>query len=239
MAGKGTAGSRGPPFVLEGLGGCTRSSARLGGASLFRPIGGRCAAPGLLRRRSLRRRRELHACAPRLRQADGDRLFRRARPVLALPDVLDFLAHELTGLRAWRLAFTLGLLGSLNGFLLWHSNLQVVDRPPARISPADGSPRASGLPNRTSHRRIASATSFERGGPDVRPVPIDLPWFPGSCWWVPFSSSWHLPADGWRACRFRLRSSISRSDSRSGPTARISLRSIWSRTAESSRYSPK
>jgi hypothetical protein len=52
-----------------------------------------------------------------------------------------FLAHKLAGLRAWRLAFALGLLRSLNGFLLGHSNLRWSMCRPARISPADVSLR--------------------------------------------------------------------------------------------------
>jgi hypothetical protein len=39
-----------------------------------------------------------------LREADGDRLFRRARTVLPLADVMDFLAHELSSLGARRFA---------------------------------------------------------------------------------------------------------------------------------------
>src|SRR5690349_2044456 len=48
---------------------------------------------------ALRRRRELDARAPRLRQSDRDRLFGRARAVLALADVIHLLAHELARLR--------------------------------------------------------------------------------------------------------------------------------------------
>src|SRR5262249_10900435 len=50
-----------------------------------------------------RRRRQRHAGAARLRQADGDRLLRRSRAVFALANVMDLLADELTRLRARRL----------------------------------------------------------------------------------------------------------------------------------------
>src|SRR5262245_37516126 len=43
------------------------------------------------------RRPQRGARAARLRQADRDRLLGRARAVLALPDVMHLLAHELSG----------------------------------------------------------------------------------------------------------------------------------------------
>jgi hypothetical protein len=50
-------------------------------------------------RLSTRRGREFHAGASGLGQADGNRLFRRSRAVLAFANMVNFLAHELTSLR--------------------------------------------------------------------------------------------------------------------------------------------
>ena len=46
------------------------------------------------------RRRQVHSSPPRLRQADGNRLFGRGRTVLAFADVVHLLFHEFAGLSA-------------------------------------------------------------------------------------------------------------------------------------------
>src|SRR5262249_26976787 len=51
---------------------------------------------------------------------DRDRLLRRTCTVLALANVIDFLAHELTGLRRGGLAFGLVTLRSFHRFLFRH-----------------------------------------------------------------------------------------------------------------------
>src|SRR5262245_51616981 len=71
------------------------------------------------------RGRELHAGAPRLGQPDRDRLLGRLRAVLAFPDVLDLLAHELARLRAGRFSLARVLPRTLHDLLLWHGVLPV------------------------------------------------------------------------------------------------------------------
>src|SRR5437879_4723311 len=68
-------------------------------------------------------RGEIDAGPPCLRQADGDRLFRRSRSVFALADVVHFLADKLTGLGRRRLALTFVLPCSFHGFLFRHGSL--------------------------------------------------------------------------------------------------------------------
>src|SRR5207247_7123819 len=72
------------------------------------------AAPGLFRYGSLLRRRQIDACAARLRQSDRNRLLGRAGAVLALPDVFNFLAHKLARLRAGCLVFALVFTSALD-----------------------------------------------------------------------------------------------------------------------------
>jgi hypothetical protein len=78
------------------------------------------AAAGLLGSASLLRRLELHAGAPRLGEADRDRLLGRSRPVLAFTDVVHLPAHELAGLRGWSLSLALVLFRAFDRFLLGH-----------------------------------------------------------------------------------------------------------------------
>ena len=52
------------------------------------------------RRLALPRQPQIHAGAASLREADGDRLLGRARPVLPFADVMHFRLHELACLRA-------------------------------------------------------------------------------------------------------------------------------------------
>src|SRR5690606_23044795 len=56
--------------------------------------------------RSALGRRQRHTRAARLRQPDGDRLFRRACAVLAPANVVDLLAHELARRRRGRAPVT-------------------------------------------------------------------------------------------------------------------------------------
>jgi hypothetical protein len=58
--------------------------------------------------------------APSLRQSDRNRLFCGTCSVFALANMLDFLVHKLTGLRARSLAFAFVAAGSFDRFLLWH-----------------------------------------------------------------------------------------------------------------------
>jgi len=74
------------------------------------------------------RRREIDAGAARLGQADGDRLFRGPRTVLALAHVVDLLAHELAGLRGGGLALAFVATGPLERLLLWHAAPPRTDR---------------------------------------------------------------------------------------------------------------
>ena len=76
---------RGPTTARERI---LRTSARLGGSL------------------SLLRRRQLHAGATRLREADGDRLLGRPCAMLALANMVYLLAHELARLRGRCLALT-------------------------------------------------------------------------------------------------------------------------------------
>src|SRR2546421_6659555 len=103
-------------------------------------------APRGARGAPLRRRLEPHAGAPRLGQADGDRLLGRARAVLALPHVLDLLADELAGLRRRRLALPLRLMRSLDRLLLRHRpSPRDIDLAISRAAAAPpGAARASG-----------------------------------------------------------------------------------------------
>src|SRR5439155_26472787 len=145
-------------------------------------------APRGARGAPLRRRLEPHAGAPRLGQADGDRLLGRARAVLALPHVLDLLADELAGLRRRSLALPLRLMRSLDRLLLrHHPSPRDIELATSRAATAPpGAARASGgfggpseaphvVKNRagacTSDRRRRSAGRW-RGRPPY-PPPAD------------------------------------------------------------------
>jgi hypothetical protein len=87
---------------------------------------------------------KIDASLPRLRQADGNRLLRRACTVLAFANVLDLLANELTGLCGWRPARAFVVTSSPQCRLAWHvvAFTQVLRRPftvilvSPRVSPA-------------------------------------------------------------------------------------------------------
>src|SRR5438128_2644384 len=115
-------GVRGGPAVLafERAGDRARAGARggvaaapAGASGVFR------AAPGLGGRLPSRRG-QVDARAPRLGEADGDRLLGGSRPVLAGADVVHLLAHELPGLGAGRLALPLVATGGSDRLLLGH-----------------------------------------------------------------------------------------------------------------------
>src|SRR5262249_57887369 len=86
------------------------------------PRRARCVGGTLprLRFRALRRWPQLHPRTAGLAEADGDRLLRRPRTVLAGSDVMHLLANKLTGLAGGALAPLLGLPRPLERLLLWH-----------------------------------------------------------------------------------------------------------------------
>src|SRR5262249_28259084 len=84
-------------LLLERVQGRARAAARglvRGAVALPGFIGALGGFSGALARLTRGRRCERHPCAPGFREPNGDRLFRRARAVLALADVMDLLAHE-------------------------------------------------------------------------------------------------------------------------------------------------
>ena len=83
-------------FALERSNRGSRTLGRCGFACRFCADGriALCFPAGCTRYGAFSGRRELHACAPRLREPDGDRLLRGARAMLALADVVHFFADE-------------------------------------------------------------------------------------------------------------------------------------------------
>jgi hypothetical protein len=71
--------------------------------------------------RALLRSWKTDACLARLRQPDGDRLFRRACTVLALTNVIHLFADELACLCRWSPAGAFCGASSLECGLLWHT----------------------------------------------------------------------------------------------------------------------
>ena len=71
-----------------------------------------------------RGRSQLDARTTRLREADGDRLLRRACAVLALANVMNLLPYDFPRLRWWRVAIALVLLGALQRFSIRHCDLR-------------------------------------------------------------------------------------------------------------------
>src|SRR5438067_2925408 len=116
-------------------------------ADSARPPAGRAAGLAPLREVALRLaarprgrlpasgRWQLHSRAARLRQADRDGLLRRTRAVLALPNVVHLLAHELASLRRRRLALRGVFLRAVDGLLVGHvtSSFAATMRPPAQV----------------------------------------------------------------------------------------------------------
>jgi hypothetical protein len=70
--------------------------------------------------RTPRRARKLDAGATSFREANGDRLLRRARAVLSLAHMPDLFVDELASLCRWRLPFPFCLPGAFKGLLLRH-----------------------------------------------------------------------------------------------------------------------
>ena len=86
---------------------------------------GSVVVPGRLLLRALLaagRRRQPHARAARLAEADRDRLLRGARAVFALAAVVDLLPDEFAGLGARRLPFPTVFLRAFERFLLGHAS---------------------------------------------------------------------------------------------------------------------
>src|SRR3954470_3556137 len=70
------------------------------------------------------RPRQTDAGAPRLGQADGDRLLRRPRTMLAFAHVMDFFPNELTSLGAGGFPGALIPAGTSHGFFFGHGLLR-------------------------------------------------------------------------------------------------------------------
>jgi hypothetical protein len=115
--------SRGAPLPPKGSCGSPTSprGGRLGRApalaALIVPV---CRATSLLLCLAGTRRLQRNSGAACFRKPNGDRLLRRTRAVLPLPDVFDFLANKLAGCSAGPLSFPKVFLCPLNGSLLWH-----------------------------------------------------------------------------------------------------------------------
>jgi hypothetical protein len=107
-------------FALQRTGSRARSARSRPGRSSRRAARILCAALGLGLCRC-RRRWQLDASTSRLRQADGDRLFRGSSSVFAFAYVMDFLADERAGLCRGRPSSTLRLARAFNSGLLRHS----------------------------------------------------------------------------------------------------------------------
>jgi len=108
-----------------------------------------------------RRTAQLHAGAPRFRQADGDRLFCRGRSVFPFADVMHLFTDELTGLRARRLPGAFVLAGTFQRFFFRHDSL------PDRC--LDAAP----MPMTAEQVRCTQARSLDRAqkpGPKDRPT---------------------------------------------------------------------
>src|SRR5258706_6882289 len=119
---------------------------------------------------ALLRRLDRHAGAARLRQADRDRLLRRARAVLAFADVLHFLADEFAGLRAGGFPGPAVLAGPLESFLVGHGRLLFTEnekvRPPS-------SPAVHALPAADAFAPRKHLVAFELRGGRARMVGKD------------------------------------------------------------------
>lgn len=63
---------------------------------------------------------QLYACAPGLRQTNGDGLLRAPGSMLSFPDMMHLLAHKLTGLCRGRLAFPFIFPGTFESVLFGH-----------------------------------------------------------------------------------------------------------------------
>jgi hypothetical protein len=86
-----------------------------------------------------------NACAPGLREADGDRLFRRSRPMLASANFSDLFANEFAGLRRGRLPRAFVLTCFIDRSLVWHDH--------SPIRPGDLVHRGASLHSSMSYQR--------------------------------------------------------------------------------------
>jgi len=82
-----------------------------------------CLTPNFLRLLSTGGGAQFYARPPGLRQTDGDRLFCRARTVLACPNMMKFFADKFAGLGGRCLALPLVLADTIQSFLIWHTEL--------------------------------------------------------------------------------------------------------------------
>src|SRR5438552_13251032 len=95
-------------FSLQGLLDLSRSRRRCrrSGRFLAASISARSLFSRLPRSLSFLGWRQFHSRPPSLRESDGDRLLRRASPMLAFPNMLHFLPNEFSGLRGRGFAFS-------------------------------------------------------------------------------------------------------------------------------------
>lgn len=115
--------SRGVRLAAQSFFHCARSCRRRLLFALARAFGGIAHRlfPHFGRGRSFFRRRQFHPGTPRFRKADRDRLFRRARTVLAFADVIHFLADKFARLGRRRFSFALVFAGPFHRFFFWHN----------------------------------------------------------------------------------------------------------------------
>src|SRR5947209_6185425 len=66
---------------------------------------------------------QVNTGSTRLRETNGDRLFRRSGAVFAFPNVFHLFAHELAGLGGRRFAFALVFARAFNRFFFWHNKM--------------------------------------------------------------------------------------------------------------------
>jgi hypothetical protein len=104
--------------------------------------------------------RKFDAGTSRLREADGDGLFRGSRPMLALADVMHFFADERPCLRGRRASGLLGLSRTFNRCLFWHRN------PPIAVREATKVPSSRRL--RSDQLRVQTIAA-EKSGPSRAP----------------------------------------------------------------------
>src|SRR5262249_7575714 len=104
----------------------------------------------------------------RLGEADRDRLLRRASAVLAFPNVMHLFAHELSGLRRWRLPLGFVFFGRRERFFVrvW---ILVMFRHDLHLDPG-GAQEPCQLPLAESDPdvvRFSRAFVVTSGGPEI------------------------------------------------------------------------
>jgi hypothetical protein len=130
--GSGTLPLQGSPSRTRSLSGRFARPAAV--PSFVCPCGALSSALGRL---TLGRRGKIDTGLPRLRQADCNSLFGRSCAVLTFANVMDFLTHELAGLRGWTLPGSLVCTRALNSTLRRHvflpKELEDASRVPAEV----------------------------------------------------------------------------------------------------------